>query len=427
MHRQTVDLMRSARSAPDRDLDLLATIDAGERGPRFPFFRTITLLVCTILLLSALTNRYVALSHEAGQLVSVAEGTDPIFRAIRELLAAILTLLLCLGIALRKRLLHGKLQFSPFVILTCIFFISAAISSLIRGVDPAVVLVGLRWLPFAAMLAAAPYFSSSEKSCFGRAVINCAGAFVVLEGSIALLQIFRGIPPIFGATFLGPRPYGTLVTPNVLGMAAAATLTMSSTDTTRRRIVLVALCAGVTLASGSRAALLGILLVGAGIALKRIPFRWIVLPWLAIVLAFAYSLASTETFSGRQITSEGRIDAWRVAFSENMSEPLSYLIGSGVGIGFNASRYVEGLSSSSAYADSAFVTWGLSFGLMGIAFLVVGLIHLIRITDSRRWIVLPVAGLLALTINLPEVAPANIIVTAAVFAIVRPSDATIRS
>ena len=337
-------------------------------------------------------------------------GQDQTFRLIREFLIWGLAVVMLNGIVASKRA-SGRVTLAIPVALASMAVSVSVVTSLLEGEQPVWILAGLRIVPLLIILAGLAHYPEADRLTIGSTVLRAATVFLLVEAIWAARQINDDIPAIFGTTFAGPRPYGTLATPNLLGMAALGVLVLTLIVRPRHGLPLVLLTLAVIFVSGSRASMLGALATLLGARFGSTRGRWLLAPYGLALLYVALHAANDEALSGRVITGEGRFSLWAQHVRTAMQGPLDWIFGAGVGYGANAVRTLNGVETTAAVTtDSMFMALLLAFGLCGLIAVVAGLFHLARrMTPAAAWTVLPPALLVALTVNLPEIAPFNVL------------------
>lgn len=383
-------------------------MDSGLASPRL-IGRGLGLVV----LLSAATNYTRAAALEQGTWSATEEGLDPALRLIREAILWGVALISINGLAAHKHRALGGIRISLGVF-AAILAVTASLAAtlLVNPQPPAAIVGGLRVAPLLLILTTLTHYAADDRLTIGRSVLRAAAFLILFETAWAAAQIVTNIPPLFGTTFVGPRPFGTFATPNVLGMAALGVLVLAAVVQIRFRAIAVAASLAVVFVSGSRTAMLGALLIALGTRAERVKYRWLLVPNVAVLVFVAYRGVSTESLSGRVISGEGRLALWQDALGSAMHSPIDWLFGAGVGYGSNAAATLLG-GEEVTVTDSLFVAVLLSFGLCGFVALLAGLIHASRKLGVHAWTILPVTLLVALTVNLPEVAPINVLLTVA--------------
>ena len=367
-------------------------------------------------LLTALTNYQLSQALEDGQLAPAGLGLDSAFRLAREIILWGLALLMLNGVVAHKRRLRGGGSVSPKVLAALLAIIASIAATLIAGGAASAILTGLRFAPFAVMLAAVPHYAADERYRIAITVAKASALLLIFEAAVAARQTVMGVPAFFGETFIGPRPFGTLATPNLLGLTALAVAILYAVTKPSQWKLVLTLALAVTVVSGSRSAVLGMVLLLLGAFAGRIRFRWLLVPSLLGVAFLAYRGTNTQAVSGRLITGEGRVEVWLTSITTSLQGPLEWLVGAGVGTGTNAASTLAGEGPDAVINDSTFVAVLLSFGLLGLVAAFAAIAHLAKRMDGRRWLIAPPVLLVALTVNVPEVAPFNVLAMAAVAA-----------
>jgi len=193
--------------------------------------------------------------------------------------------------------------------------------------------------------------------------------FVVLQGLVALNQAFNS-PPVYGVSFLGGgRPWGTFTGPNPFGAALAACALVFAFSGRTDRGWWVLLSAAVAVLSGSRTAVIGVLLIGAYLGYRQLPplGRWGALLAGPFLLPAALWLASSDVVSGRSIEGEGRIEGWQQHL-DNLQSGWDLAFGWGLGLGSNTVTVLYGKDAfpGQFIADGLYMFLLSGYGLVGV-------------------------------------------------------------
>lgn len=327
---------------------------------------------------------------------------------VREACLIVLTMLLVNHMAVRKRAVVGRVTIGIGVTLVTVVVTLLVVRSVFNGVPTEIIVFGLRALLYPLIFISLRWMTVHDARDLLYNVARYAKPLVLIEGGVALYQS-QTAAGIFGATFLGVRPWGTMATPNALAATMVAFALLFAVAKPKRWWLWLAATLFVAFLSGSRTGTLGVVLIVGALIAYRIPYRALFYPFAALVVVAFLFLFSSVSFSGREIEQEGRFDQWLYIFELLPAE--AKIFGLGVGVGSNASISLYGKDAlSGVVADSQIVASYLSFGVLGIvvmAWCVVALWR--RSTHRNKILIVPVIMLLGLVYNIAEVSPANVL------------------
>ena len=235
--------------------------------------------------------------------------------------------------------------------------------------------------------------------------------FVVLQGLIALNQAFNS-PPVYGVSFLGGgRPWGTFTGPNPFGAALAACALVFAYSTRHDRGRWVFLSSAVAVLSGSRTAVIGVLLIVTYLGYRRLPplGRWGALMAGPFLLPAALWLASSDVVSGRNIEGEGRIEGW-LHHLHNLQNGWDLAFGWGLGLGSNTVTMLYGKDAfpGQFIADGLYMFLLSGYGLVGVlAYLGLVIYSWARSRHPDRLLLFSYVLLAGVAFNAWEVFPQN--------------------
>lgn len=235
--------------------------------------------------------------------------------------------------------------------------------------------------------------------------------FVVLQGLIALNQAFNS-PPVYGVSFLGGgRPWGTFTGPNPFGAALAACALVFAYSGRHDRARWVFLSGAVAVLSGSRTAVIGVLLIVAYLGYRRLPplGRWGALIAGPFLLPAALWLASSDVVSGRNIEGEGRIEGWQHHL-DNLQNGWDLAFGWGLGLGSNTVTMLYGKDAfpGQFIADGLYMFLLSGYGLVGVlAYLGLVIYSWARSKHPDRMLLFSYVLLAGVAFNAWEVFPQN--------------------
>jgi len=298
-----------------------------------------------------------------------------------------------------------------------ILYVAAYAFLLQRGYPAIIGIYGIRFIQF--MPFAFLFFALSKR--YGERVLHHLGyllaLFTLVQCFFGVWQIFS-IRPVFGSTIFGSRPFGTMPLPHHFGMTMAlVSFVFVLIDTRWARWCALA-CVLMTLTSGSR---LGILMAAISTAFyvsNRLETRHRLLkPLLVLVgpliLVLLLMVISDPAISGRETTFgvDGRIGLWLAMLDRCLTDLPSFFLGSGLGLGANATFIsFRGQFPEIQWVDS-FVFYILgSFGFPGLFLLFGTFFALLRAGNrySMPW-VMAMVGMCAVSFTAFELFPINAI------------------
>ncbi|UUG69987.1 membrane protein [Arthrobacter phage Zucker] len=327
---------------------------------------------------------------------------------IREAILLLLAGVLLNFMAKQKREFTGRVTIHPGVVIVGLVVASEVVRTLASGSAPTVVAFGLRTLGLILIYMGLRWFGTGQARAILRDVARYAKPLVLIEFALATYQV-RTAPAMFGGTFAGARPWGTLSAPNNFSAMCVSLAVLFLVGKPKRWPLWMLMCLGFAFLSGSRTGSLGVVIVVGMLLIKRVPYKLLLAPIGAVVLYAVITLASSEAISGRSIDGEGRFDGWAKIFST--LNPLDLIFGIGVGLGSNATLSTYGYDNAEAFvADSQLVSFYLSFGIAGVLIIAWATLAMWRngLPVSRLFYV-PVILVLGTVYNIGEYAPANLI------------------
>lgn len=286
------------------------------------------------------------------------------------------------------------------------------LNALARGLPLVVPLTGLRIFQYLPLLFAGMMLANRPhgNDAFDR-FAGYLRVFVAVQGLIALNQAFNS-PPVYGVSFLGGgRPWGTFTGPNPFGAALAACALVYAFSTRRDRGWWVMASAAVAMLSGSRTAVIGVLLIVAYLGYRRLPTlgRWGALLAAPFLLPGALWVASSNVISGRNIESEGRIEGWREHL-DNIQNGFDLAFGWGLGLGSNTVTVLYGKDAfpGQFIADGLYMFLLSGYGLLGVlAYLALVAYCWARAAHPDRLLLFSYVLLAGVAFNAWEVFPQN--------------------
>lgn len=363
-------------------------------------------LALTVAWANLATNWQVVTALMAGSREVLDATRDGRIRLAREAVVALLAVLLVNAAAEHKRREHGGFDASPAAVLLGVLLAFEAARTVLSGDPPELVVIGLRAVPLLLIAACLPHYSPAALGEVLDRVARGVRWFLLAQAALVVYQV-TSTPQTFGRTFAGSRAYGSFPAPNNLGMAVIAVMVLLVARKPRGWRVLAWLCVALAVTTGSRTALLGVLLVAASGPASRLPAKALLAYPAGLLLAGLGLVFSGSTFSGRQISGEGRFDQW-LRLVDQAHGPMDWLFGLGVGAGSNAAATTG--QDVTGVSDSTLVATFLSFGALGVAALVAGVVKVATRGDgplNLRY--LPAVLLAGMSFNVPEISPLNIV------------------
>ena len=302
---------------------------------------------------------------------------------------------------------HRSLTVRPLLLLLVGLITFQCVRSAMAGVPIDVVAFGLRSFALAVIYAGLRWIPECQARDILYWLAVCWIPGFMLEAALAVWQT-QNVLGYFGTTALGPRPWGTLASPNNLSAAFVASMLLFYFAKPPFWRTLLALGAAGAFITGSRSGVLGAAVVLGMIFAKRFRARLLLLIPGLLVGVLLLAISSSEAVSGRQIEGEGRFAVWAATLSDMSLTDI--LLGQGVGFGSNATIVAYGLNAGAMTTDSQPISMFVSFGLVGASSLVVGLaLWWTRGHPDARLVYVPTTALLGLVYTIGEYAPANLL------------------
>ncbi len=313
-------------------------------------------------------------------------------------------------ILMRRRAGGQARRLSPLVVFVGVLLVVSVLRSALVGISPEVMSYGIRILVFPLLYVSLRWLDGDIAQSILRRISRYVGPLIIIEVVLAVYQIATAAG-LYGTTFLGPRPWGTMPTPNSLAAAMVAFALLYAVAKPRRWVLWMTLCLAVAFVTGSRTGTLGTLLIVGALVAYRIPYRVLLLPFGAGVIVLALFVLSSASFSGREIQGEGRFDQWLLVLSKVPRD--DWFFGLGVGMGSNATLSLYGRDHvAGTVADSQLLSTYLSFGIVGVVVILWALIAIVKNTPLRAaYLLVPTTILMGAVYNIGEVAPANVVLT----------------
>ena len=374
-------------------------------------------LVAAVVFVGLIANQNVAELLSQGRRLDLSESTVSIWQFVREGLLVVLAGYLLLFVAREKRRRTGKVTVSPWVVLVLVFVGAQLVRALLdTDIPDTVALIGLRFLYVASIAASIRWFDPDQRAMLLRILARLLIVFFVIEATIAAGQIING-PSTLGVTVFGSRPWGTYASSNNLGLSFVGIALILALSRVKWRWFWLIACAGMTLTTGSRTAILSVLLIFVGMAVAHWKHRLLLVPIGAIGFYAVYILTSTQAVSGRNIDEEGRLDLWASSLAV-LDGPGTFIFGQGLGYASNAATTALGklsLTGSVVVSDSTIVATMLSMGLLGVVIFAAAFITAAARTEyARRYMVFGPLLLIAFSFNVAELSPVNVLLAVAV-------------
>lgn len=373
--------------------------------------RTLAVWISVIVYLGLVTNRSVSEQLWLGRHPDLAESFAGPWQYVREGLTVLLIIWLAWGWLVRRRSSRLPITVPVAVALALLLFIFQAARV---AIDPELPLrniaIGARVFYIAAIAILVGALPQRVKVEAIRFLTLLLIPMAVAELALAIRQILFA-PGVLGTTFLGSRPWGSYSSANSLGMSAIGMLLVSALQRSRSSTVLGLICIAICLLSGSRNAILGAALVLGGLLVAQYRARLLLIPAGVALFFIALDAASSQAISGRSISGEGRFTAWSSAV-DLTAGPFEFLFGRGLGIGTNGAVVLSGRSAAegTAISDSSLTMMFVGLGVVGLAAYICALGYAAaRMRYDLRSVVIPCLALSALTFNLPEISPLNLL------------------
>lgn len=382
-----------------------------------PSPRLVGLAVAAICYIGLVANQAYAEALAQGRWLVDPEVAPPVtWQFLREGATLLLLLVLWLGCArIRRRDGAPWVVALPLLAALGVLAVLFARTLLFEQQTLTGAVTGLRLVYISLIALCIRYYDTDGRQQLLRALALGLTPLLLIETYLAGQQVLNA-PPTVGATFLGARPWGTYFSPNNLGLAMLAFAIVVIMARRRYWRTLTAVAGLTCLATGSRTAIIGFVLVLVGAALAKFRSRWLLLPVLGAMAYAVYNFASSSAVSGRTIRGESRLETWSAVWSHLRTWP-DRLFGAGVGAGSNAQSTLLGSAERAGFSitDSVWTGTVLSLGLLGV--LVVAVVYAWlwgAVAFEYRFLILPALGLAALSFNVPEVAPFNLLVAVAI-------------
>lgn len=370
-----------------------------------PSVPVVCLLVLSLLYYSLFVNLDRATALMDSRFTEALATGANIWHYVRELTLLALVALLLGGVT-RAKLSAQRLTLSPYVVIFVLFVSLLGVRTVAAGYAPEYLAYGIRPLLFVIIIAALRWYSDADRSRLLRLTAYGSVPFLLIEAAVAAYQVLAS-PPFFGQTIFGARPWGTFASPNNFAVAVVGILLVLVLARPALWWVWSSLVAVMVMVSGTRTALMAVVVLAGMLIVRRLRGFLLLLPLGALVGVGLLLAASSESFSGRDIEGEARLGNWSVIISDLSSTEL--LIGRGVGVGTNAAYLVDRARYDVPVADSQLIAQAISFGLIGVIVMLLAAVHLWRVSGpDGRALVLPVLVLMAAVFNVAEYYPVNL-------------------
>jgi hypothetical protein len=333
---------------------------------------------------------------------------------LREVLLAAVTLIMCLWLLLRARLLPRLPASGP-----CVLFVLISACMSVTFYPPIVVLSGLRQFAYFTLLYVL-YFLRVEIERVEQWFVYGLVVVAVCEFIAAIVETV--IFPTGGATALfGNRVYGTFNNPNTLGVVFAA-ITFGVLFLGRQSALTTYGVVGMAivgeLLSGSRAGILALSFVLTAFAMYRL--RTVESRGMCAMLAVGLTIVlyySVGALAGRDIPTPLE-DPRLEVFADEMQgkSVLQLAIGRGLGVGTNT-LYVLGQGRPDTVRltrilDSTYTALIVQIGFIGFGLLLLAFGSLSRLCGFPGWVLFGLMLVVGINGNVLEYYPFNLMLTA---------------
>lgn len=325
----------------------------------------------------------------------------------RETLLVLLVVVLIHWVFQHRLVLNGRIGVSPWVLMFTLFVIWLALRTILLGYPVAFLAYGLRPAILLLVLTALRHFPVDEAQSLLLNIARWCKPVLLAELVLALYQV-RTSPTYFGETAFGARPWGTLSAPNNLAAACLGFALIFVVAKPQRWLLWFGLSSLVVLVSGSRTSLIGVATIVAILAVGRMRGAPMLIPAGVGFGGILLYVVSHQAISGRTIQGEGRFTNWAIILAE--LNPVDWITGKAMGVGTNAAYLADPAMFSVPVTDSQIIAQLLSFGMVGVLFMLIGAIHLWDVSGPGvRPLIFAVLGLTALVFNVAEYYPVNLI------------------
>jgi hypothetical protein len=259
-------------------------------------------------------------------------------------------------------------------------------------------------------------YNNFEKMYFKKQYFFIILFTLLVQIPFIIYQTYN-LPPVFGFNFFGPRVVGTYGFSNTLAINLSALFIFFSAYYSKLFNMPNIIAVILLVVAGSRGALimttvyiLFFLYIGSKNNIKLV-YLFLIL----LIIPCLYQLFSMNIFSGREITenrtifNEERFELWSSIFTNLDLSLWNIIFGVGMGFASNGITIIQGSESTNGpqiVADSMYVMCFYSFGLIGLAILIIGFFYCLRRTKGINFLIICYVILYGLIINLLEIQPA---------------------
>lgn len=372
-----------------------------------PRTRTVAALLLVLVYSSLVVNYERVAALMAGDYFGAKTAAPGILHYAREATAFLLVAVLLAAVARHKTDQVGRVTLNPWVVIITVYVAFLMARTVLLGYPAVTIGYGMRPVLLVLIVAALRHVDADTAAELLHTLARRLKLFVAIQLALVAYQVATA-RSFFGTTAFGPRPWGTLASPNNLAVAALGLAVLYAVARPRRWGWWLAACFAIILVSGTRTGLLGAAAILAVLMFRRLRGAGLLLIPAAGLGVFLLDLLSSQAVSGRQIdlADEGRLSAWPAKLAALRPDEL--LFGRAFGAGANAAQV--GATTAGGASDSQFFTQVLSTGLVGLLILAVGLLHLWLSSEREpRWLLFPSLLLATTVYNVAEYYPANIL------------------
>lgn len=380
-----------------------------------PPVRVVVAILLAIAYISLVAHREFTDKISERRAIPFNEATVGMWQYLREGLVLLLVLLLLNGTIAQARA-RGRLHIPGTTVAWALFLGVVVVTTIARG-GAGTVLYGARFvtIPLLLVLLAANYDLSTRQSIARQVSVGLI-PYLILQAAVTFGQL-SGAPPVYGAGMFGTRGWGTFPAPNNLGLTMVGLVLIFVVGRPRCWQLWATLAFGVAFLTGTRLAILAILLIPALRSCRRSKARLVALIPLGLLGFAAYTVASTKAVSGRELDSEARLGVWANMLSK-IDSPIQAMLGSGLGVGTNAELAAGGgggfITGDGGFTDSTVLAVLFSMGIFGLIGGVAWLLRLRSMSDPQlRFVLWPPILLASLAFNITELSPFNVLAAAA--------------
>jgi hypothetical protein len=264
----------------------------------------------------------------------------------------------------------------------------------------------------------------NRKHDYKNALVIAVKTIIIFLVPVTLFQL-KELPPLFGATFIGPRTMGFWPNPIIYSICLAAFALFLWVVQARNAFFWIMICFALAISTGGRAGLLALSLLVmmylvnlSGIrrleVRSRLALYFFITCIIAVMIPILFVGLSSTSISGRVDTegkafNDGRISIIKDVFEEISSdEYISIFFGHRLGEGTNA---VNTITSNTQISDNLFVMILRSYGSIGlILFITLVLLWVSRSYSNPHSIMIILVSLPMITSqSIIEIHPAGLL------------------